>query len=120
MGTVIYRDGRPYEARVMFLQTPVECTLFYPLTGDPPDGGDTTEAAGGYHGVLVSHQGKRYGFYWYTHGRDTTPAFREEKEVARPKVRKGTELRWNGYRGCWQKFSRREKDWVSIEAAPRT
>lgn len=38
------------------------------------------------------------------------PAFSETEEVPRPKVRPGTEIRWS-WRG-WQKWSRKEKDWV--------
>lgn len=38
------------------------------------------------------------------------PAFAETIQVPRPKVRRGTELRWS-YHG-WQKWSRKEKGWV--------
>lgn len=42
---------------------------------------------------------------------DTQAAFVEERPIAPPKVRKGTELRWNGPYCRWDKYSKRE-GWI--------
>jgi len=112
MGTIVYRDGIAYEQVVMAgFSVPEIATLYYPIVGYPPEGAETQSFY--MDGCKVFFHFRLVGTFSYANGGKTLPTWVERKPVPSPKVRAGTEVRWSGYLGCWEKHLK-SKGWVSV------